>query len=51
MSAYDGQERRKGTKDRRAATEDRRNEDRLADDPLPRRNPDEPDRRKAKAAR
>ena len=45
MSSYNGPERRKGAKDRRDAEEDRRNEDRVAEDPLPRRNPDQPDRR------
>ncbi|MEQ8690692.1 MAG: hypothetical protein RIC89_07635 [Pseudomonadales bacterium] len=39
-------ERRKGPKDRRAHNEDRRNEDRVAEETLPRRNPDQPDRRK-----
>lgn len=38
-------ERRKGVKDRRASTQERRNEDRVAEDPLPRRNVDEPERR------
>jgi hypothetical protein len=43
------QERRKGTKDRRDAKADRRNEDRTTDDLLPRRNLDEPNRRNDKA--
>ena len=43
--SYPEEERRKGPKDRREAAEDRRNEDRVAEDPLPRRNPDLPDRR------
>jgi len=47
MSANPDPERRKGAKDRRQAAEDRRNEDRVADDPLPRRNPEQPDRRHA----
>ena len=41
------EERRVGPADRRIATLDRRNEDRLNDDLLPRRNPDVPDRRLA----
>ena len=45
MSAYSGPERRKGEKDRRRDGEDRRNEERVAEDPLPRRNPEQPDRR------
>lgn len=38
-------ERRNGPTDRRQSTEDRRNIDRLSDDPAPRRNPDVSDRR------
>jgi hypothetical protein len=49
MSAYSGPEQRKGVKDRRRASEDRRNEERLAEDPLPRRNPEQPDRRDRKS--
>ena len=49
MSAYPGPERRKGAKDRRQGNEDRRNEDRVAEDPLPRRNPEQPDRRNRKS--
>ncbi len=41
-------ERRTGPKTRRMALEDRRNEDRVAEDVLPRRNPDLPDRRAAR---
>ena len=49
-SANDEPERRKGAKDRRNAAQDRRNDDRVADDPLPRRNPDVPDRREEKSS-
>jgi len=45
MSAFNGPERRKERKDRRDSKNDRRNDDRLLEDPLPRRNPDTPDRR------
>ena len=45
---YEGQERRLGPKDRRAKQPDRRNEDRVAEDPMPRRNPDHPDRRRSR---
>ncbi|MEE4283619.1 MAG: hypothetical protein V2I41_16880 [Pseudomonadales bacterium] len=45
MSAFNGPERRNGRKDRRDKKSDRRNDDRLLEDPLPRRNPDIPDRR------
>ena len=45
MSAFNGPERRNGRKDRRDKKNDRRNDDRLLEDPLPRRNPDIPDRR------
>ncbi|NKB98548.1 MAG: hypothetical protein GKR90_08665 [Pseudomonadales bacterium] len=38
-------ERRNGVADRRSVSPERRNEDRLADDLEPRRNPDTPDRR------
>jgi hypothetical protein len=38
-------ERRKGAKDRRSRLEDRRNADRVADDPAPRRDPDRRGRR------
>ena len=38
-------ERRLGPADRRVSVMDRRNEERVDDDPLPRRNPDIPDRR------
>ena len=38
-------ERRRGVSDRRMAHHDRRNEDRVNEDLLPRRNPDVPDRR------
>ena len=40
-------DRRKGAKDRRATRLDRRNEDRVADDFDPRRNPELPDRRRS----
>jgi hypothetical protein len=46
MSAYPGPERRKGEKDRRNHEPDRRNDDRVLEEVLPRRNPDEADRRK-----
>jgi hypothetical protein len=38
-------ERRKGNSDRRRYKEDRRNAERVADDPVPRRDPDRNDRR------
>ena len=47
MTAYSGQEKRKGRKDRRQSDEDRRNEDRVAEALEPRRNPDRADRRKS----
>ncbi|MCP5180210.1 MAG: hypothetical protein H6993_13790 [Pseudomonadales bacterium] len=39
-------ERRTGTEDRRVNAEDRRNSERVLDDPVPRRNPDTTDRRR-----
>lgn len=45
MSGWTGQERRKGQKSRRKRTEDRRNADRVAEDPAPRRDPERPGRR------
>ncbi|XOV85060.1 MAG: hypothetical protein ACFHXK_08020 [bacterium] len=45
MSASNHPERRNGRKDRRENKNDRRNDERLLEDPLPRRNPDTPDRR------
>ena len=41
----DQPDRRKGPQDRRVAREDRRNLDRVADDPMPRRDPDSAGRR------
>jgi hypothetical protein len=46
MSESSGSERRKGDPERRRINEDRRNGERVADDPLPRRNPERADRRK-----
>jgi hypothetical protein len=48
MSEYSGPERRQGTPNRRRKKQDRRNEERVTEDPLPRRNPDVPDRRNRK---
>jgi len=45
MTAHSQPERRTGAKDRRNNGSDRRNEDRVLEDVLPRRNPYEPDRR------
>jgi hypothetical protein len=42
-----GKERRKSTGDRRKGGEDRRNAERVADDMVPRRDPERPGRRKA----
>jgi len=41
-----GENQRKGPKDRRQTNPDRRNQDRLSDDPDPRRNSEQKDRRK-----
>lgn len=41
-----GENQRKGATDRRQTSPDRRNQDRLSDDPDPRRNPESKDRRK-----
>ncbi|MEQ8857591.1 MAG: hypothetical protein RIC56_02990 [Pseudomonadales bacterium] len=46
MSDHDGPERRTGSKDRRTRKQDRRDPERVADELVPRRNPDRPDRRK-----
>jgi hypothetical protein len=46
MSESSGPERRKGDTQRRRIKEDRRNGERVADDPLPRRDPERADRRK-----
>ena len=46
LDMHTGPERRTGKADRRVAAQDRRNEDRLAEELLPRRNPEIPDRRK-----
>jgi hypothetical protein len=46
MSESSGPERRKGDTQRRGIKEDRRNGERVADDPLPRRDPERADRRK-----
>lgn len=46
MSGYEGEERRKGPADRRQRKPDRRNPERVAEDLVPRRNPDQPDRRR-----
>ena len=43
------QERRRGLADRRVAAEDRRNAERVAEDPAPRRDPETPDRRASAA--
>jgi len=48
MSAYPGPERRKGDKSRRNDQPDRRNDDRVLEEVLPRRNPDKADRRNDK---
>ena len=50
MSEYSGPERRNGPKDRRSSAQDRRDEDRVANELMPRRNPDVPDRRKMESA-
>jgi hypothetical protein len=47
MSESSGPERRKRDTERRRIKEDRRNGERVADDPLPRRDPERADRRKA----
>ncbi len=41
-----GENQRKGPKDRRQTNPDRRNQDRLSEDPDPRRNLEQKDRRK-----
>ena len=41
------EERRKGHKDRRVTSQDRRNAERTAEDFTPRRHPEVPDRRKS----
>ena len=46
MSGYQGPDRRKGPEDRRKRKQDRRNPERAAEDLVPRRNPDAPDRRR-----
>jgi len=46
MSEPSGPERRKSDPQRRRIKEDRRNGERVADDPLPRRDPERADRRK-----
>ena len=46
MPRTDSSEKRRGTKERRAAKVERRNPERSAGDLAPRRNPDQPDRRK-----
>ncbi|MDZ7670965.1 MAG: hypothetical protein U5Q16_16655 [Gammaproteobacteria bacterium] len=46
MSGHTGPERRKGSGDRRRQQPDRRNPERQADELVPRRNPDQPDRRR-----
>lgn len=46
MSGYTGPERRKGSGDRRKQKQDRRDPERAADDLVPRRNPEQGDRRK-----
>ena len=46
MSADNEPNRRKGLKNRRKVPVDRRNDDRLTEEFVPRRNPDEADRRK-----
>ncbi len=46
MPRTDGPKKRKGPKERRTAQVERRNPERSADDLTPRRNPDQPDRRK-----
>ena len=47
MSESSDPERRQGNTERRRVKEDRRNGERVADDPLPRRDPERADRRKA----
>jgi hypothetical protein len=47
MSDWSGSERRKSDPNRRHVKEDRRNGERVADDPIPRRDPERADRRKA----
>lgn len=46
MSGNPGPDRRKGPQDRRKRKQDRRNPERVAEDLVPRRNPDAPDRRR-----
>ena len=46
MSESSGSKRRKGEPERRRVKEDRRNGERVADDTLPRRDPERADRRK-----
>ena len=46
MSGYQGPDRRKGPEDRRKRKQDRRNPERGAEELVPRRNPDAPDRRR-----
>jgi hypothetical protein len=46
MSQPKDPERRQGPRDRRVNRQDRRNPERVVDDFAPRRNPDQPDRRK-----
>lgn len=46
MSDWSGSERRKTSPERRRVKEDRRNGERVAEDPLPRRDPERADRRK-----
>ena len=49
MTAHSGSDKRKGSKDRRDTGQDRRNEDRVAEELEPRRNPEKADRRKPEA--
>lgn len=46
MSGDAGEERRKGPADRRKHNPERRNPERVAEDVVPRRNPEQPDRRR-----
>lgn len=46
MSDYNGPDRREGPRDRRTGAPDRRNPERAAEDLVPRRNTDKPDRRR-----
>lgn len=46
MAGYPGPDRRKGPQDRRKRKQDRRNPERVAEDLVPRRIPDAPDRRR-----